>query len=86
MFGVAMAVEINKVGVIRFKREPEFRDKDIHVITHFILSVEPFIDFYDEVINLLGKHEELPVMVCNISGRKPTSSNSASPKPETILE
>jgi hypothetical protein len=69
--GIAMSLEVN-LDSVTFNRNPEFRDNDIHAITYLLFSVQILLDFYDEALELLRINEELPVIVCNLTGRTPT--------------
>ena len=65
--GLVLKTHVNKVGVVRFG-VPSFKwlSEGLPLLS---ISITLFVIVYDKVIELLMKHEELPILFCRIDQR-----------------
>jgi hypothetical protein len=64
-YALTMAHEMERIGFVRYNDLTTLRKKDIFFIYNLLISTQSFLWFYDEIFELLSKHEELPIIIRN---------------------
>ncbi len=61
-WGVTMGSHINKISIARFDKHPVLDKEHLFIFFDMNITLKTFISNYDEVLDILSKNEEMPII------------------------
>lgn len=62
-YGVTMGSHLNSIGIVRFDKHPDLKNKYIEPLGYLTISTGIFIMYYDKILKYLTENEDMPVIV-----------------------
>ena len=60
--GITSGVSINSNYIVRFDNKCKLKKESLDLLYHMFISLDLFINFFDEIKDLLNENEEIPIL------------------------